>query len=133
MTTSDRAADVIRNHGTNTCQKPECIAQDLADADLLAPDLPEPDARIDNPAHRRAYIEEYGNLVGVPNIWKTGIQPITKIQTFPNHDNYVHIYDELEPREPITADEARTLAHALLAAANYAEQTKTPPNHLTPN
>lgn len=63
MSTYNKATDVIRAHGTD-CQEPECIAQDLADAGLLAPDLPEPDARIDDPAHRRAYIEEYGNLVG---------------------------------------------------------------------
>ena len=42
MNNRNRAADVIRAHGTDPCREPECIAQDLADAGLLAPDLPEP-------------------------------------------------------------------------------------------
>ena len=43
MSNRDRAADVIRAHGFDPCREPECIAQDLADAGLIAPDLPKPD------------------------------------------------------------------------------------------
>lgn len=42
MSIADRAAEVIDRHGFDVCREPECIAQDLADAGLLAPDLPEP-------------------------------------------------------------------------------------------
>lgn len=42
MNNREKAAEVIRAHGTDPCREPECIAQDLADAGLLAPDLPEP-------------------------------------------------------------------------------------------
>lgn len=45
MNNQDRAAEVIDRHGFDVCREPECIAQDLADAGLLAPDLPEPDVR----------------------------------------------------------------------------------------
>lgn len=47
MNNRDRAADVINRHGFDPCREPECIAQDLADAGLLAPDLPKPDAHGD--------------------------------------------------------------------------------------
>lgn len=103
----------------------DVAAAKLAEAGLLAADLPEPDLHADNPHHRRAYAEEYGTNAEAPHIWNPGTPPITHIQTFPNHDNHIHTYDELEPMEPLTANEARTLAHALLAAANHAEQTKT--------
>nr|DAX96075.1 MAG TPA: Protein of unknown function (DUF2862) [Caudoviricetes sp.] len=42
MNNQDRAAKVIDRHGFDPCREPECIAQDLADAGLLAPDLPVP-------------------------------------------------------------------------------------------
>lgn len=42
MSIADRAAEVIDRHGLDVCREPECIAQDLAAAGLLAPDLPEP-------------------------------------------------------------------------------------------
>ena len=42
MSNRDRAAEVIRAHGTDPCREPQCIAQDLADAGLITPDLPEP-------------------------------------------------------------------------------------------
>ena len=42
MSTIARAAQIIRDHGSDPCREPECIAQDLADAGLLAPDEPVP-------------------------------------------------------------------------------------------
>lgn len=45
MSNQAKAAEVIDRHGFDPCREPECIAQDLADAGLLAPDLPEPDVR----------------------------------------------------------------------------------------
>lgn len=48
MSNQDRAAKVIDRHGFDPCREPECIAQDLADAGLLAPDLPEPTLSFDD-------------------------------------------------------------------------------------
>jgi len=45
MGNTAKAAKVIDRHGFDVCREPECIAQDLADAGLLAPELPEPDIR----------------------------------------------------------------------------------------
>lgn len=42
MSNKERAAEVIREHGFDPCQEPECIADDLADAGLLAPDTDHP-------------------------------------------------------------------------------------------
>lgn len=48
MSNQDRAAEVIDRHGFDPCREPECIAQDIADAGLLAPDLPEPTFSFDD-------------------------------------------------------------------------------------
>ena len=45
MDNTAKAAKVIDRHGFDPCREPECSAQDLADAGLLAPELPEPDVR----------------------------------------------------------------------------------------
>lgn len=42
MNNRERAAGVIREHGFDPCKEPECIANDLADAGLLAPDIDHP-------------------------------------------------------------------------------------------
>lgn len=41
MTNIDRAADIVREHSFS--RRPDDVAQALADAGLLMPDLPEPD------------------------------------------------------------------------------------------
>lgn len=103
MTNRDRAAEVIRNHGTNPCQEPECIAQDLEDAGLLAPGLPEPsDPNVFLPNGK-------GWLPGGPHgpsIW-----------TAPNS---TVMLQRVEPGD-LTPEEARGIAYALLAAANCSE------------
>lgn len=111
MTTSDRAADVIRNHGTDTCQEPECIAQDLADADLLAPDLPEPDEHGKSGQFHMAEWLPLGTGLENPIVWTAAGAGRVMIQ-------------RIEPGE-LNPNETHKVALALLAAANYAEQTKT--------
>lgn len=103
MTNRDRAAEVIRNHGTNPCQEPECIAQDLEDAGLLAPDLPEPS----------------DPNVFLPNAkgWLPGGPHGPSIWTAPDSTVMLH---RVEPGD-LTPEEARGIAYALLAAANYSE------------
>lgn len=42
MNNQDKAAEVIRKHNSDgICSEPECLAQDLEEAGLLAPELPD--------------------------------------------------------------------------------------------
>lgn len=91
MRNRDRAADVIRAHGTDPCREPECIAKDLADAGLLAPDLPEPNELGD-------YLEQMWGTVRAGDGYVSFSTPT--------------VLDHIG---------ARFFAHALLAAANEAE------------
>lgn len=106
MSNRDRAADVIRAHGTEPCREPQCIAQDLADAGLIAPDLPEPD--VDNGVHR--VYTAVGNLDVVS---VTGHVQLNRLES----DGRTAVWDG----KPAAA---REFAHALLAAANAAEEGK---------
>mgnify|MGYP006995033306 CR=1 FL=1 len=103
MNNRDRAADVIRAHGTDPCREPECIAQDLADEGLLAPDLPEPDE---------------ADFVPGGKGWLPGGPHGPSIWTAPDSTVMVQ---RIEPGD-LTPAEARKVAHALLAAANYTEE-----------
>lgn len=98
MTSQDRVAKVIDRHGFDSCREPECIAQDLADANLLAPDLPEP-----SPG-------EEGALE-----WSDG-------EIWIEDDEAAVYIDVTKSFSRMTPNEARRLAHALLAAANYSEE-----------
>lgn len=122
MSNQDRAAKVIDRHGFDPCREPECIAQDLADAGLLAPDLPALSsdyATIEVPTRRTLimddadcptlYEDEDSILVGIVN----GEVELS-----------LGIHDEISVT--LLADKARGLAVALLAAANYAEENQCP-------
>lgn len=105
MTTSDRAADVIRAHGTDPCQEPECIAQDLDDAGLLAPDLPEPD----------------GTSANETPVWRSDRCLVT---TAIRESNQVRMWIVDVGEVPYSPQDARQQAYMLLAAANHLEQAK---------
>ena len=98
MSNIDRAAGVIRAHGTDPCREPECIAQDLADAGLITQDLPEPSKagfwHTDNTMTRALT-----NRLVEAGFYSQGV------------DTYVKL----------TPAEARELAANLTAAANHAE------------
>ncbi len=101
MSTIDRAADVIRAHGFDPCREPECIAQDLADAGLLAPDLPAPlTAANGNP------------------VWRA--DDTLMVTRYP--DGEIRMLLNPEQEACYTPDEAREAAHILLAAATYSEE-----------
>ena len=102
MSNRDRAAEVIRAHGTDPCREPECIAQDLADAGLLAPDLPEANE---------------ANFVPDGKEWLPGGPHGPSIWTAP--DSIVMV-QRIEPGD-LTPEEAREVANALYAAADYSE------------
>lgn len=106
MSTIARAAQIIRDHGSDPCREPECIAQDLADAGLLAPDLPEPN--------------DTGIFVPDGKGWLPGGQHGPSIWTAPGGRVMVQ---RIEPGD-LTPEEAREVAHAMLAAANYSEGKK---------
>lgn len=103
MSNRDRAAEVIRAHGTDPCREPECIAQDLADAGLLAPDVPKPDE---------------ADFVPGGKGWLPGGPHGPSVWTAPDSTVMVQ---RIEPGD-LTPEEAREVAHALLAAANYSQE-----------
>lgn len=93
-----RACDVIRKHLPTGCAEPECIANLVQDAGLLAPDLPEP--RIDI-GEWQEWGYKHGNSVALEN------GEIT-----------VYIPDDIS--RDLTPYEAREIAAWLNAAANAA-------------
>lgn len=111
MNNRDRAAEVIRTwqarHKTemdnNTDWAAQNLAGDLADAGLLAPDLPE---------------ASKANFVPDGKEWLPGGPHGPSIWTAPDSTVMVQ---RLEPGD-LTPEEAREVAHALLAAANYSEE-----------
>lgn len=101
MSTIDRAADVIRAHGFDPCREPECIAQDLADAGLLAPDLPAPlTAANGNP------------------VWRA--DDTLMVTRYP--DGEIRMLLNPEQEACYTPQAARDQAALLLAAANHSEE-----------
>lgn len=110
MSNQDQAAQVIRTwqkrHKNAMDDNPDWAAQNLAGdlqrAGLLAPDLPEPDRTPDG--HFGGYL-----------VWED-----EKVWTV---DDEVAVYTDIpESFGWMTPKEARTLAHALLAAADYSEE-----------
>lgn len=100
MSKQDRAAKAIK-FGIARGYNPEQVATLLNELNLLAPDLPEPSAGSD------------GAL-----LWHN--------ETVWIEDDEVSVYTDL-PKSInwMTPNEARNLAHALLAAAQYAEEETT--------
>ena len=100
MSTIARAAQIIRDHGSDPCREPECIAQDLADAGLIAPDLPGP--------------QEHGGEiiwpVQDPDEWAVSL-----------HDGWVRLFDERGAIFTASRKLARDLGHIFLAAGNHTE------------
>lgn len=100
-----RACDVIREHLPTGCAEPECIANLLQDAGLLAPDLPEPD--------------ECPQDIHTPG-WRIDQDKYAAVLA-----GQVHISDYFGWGNSYPPAVIRTMAYKLLAAADYAE--KHPP------
>ena len=121
MSILDNASDVIRawqkRHTTLMDKDPEWsahnLAVDLNRADLLTPELPEPDHDTRDPEWRSEYKENYG--YEAPDVWN--VNPLLRVGAFPQ-DNDITVWDDGEPLEPFTVAEARRFAYALLAAAD---------------
>lgn len=103
MSNKERAAEIIEKHGFYPCCEPECLAQDLADAGLLAPDLPEPDG--DDGVHHVYTAVDNLDVVSV-----TGHVQLNRLEPA----GRTAVWDG----KPAAA---RSFAHVLLAAANHAE------------
>lgn len=126
MSNRDRAAEVIRTwqarHKTEMDNNPDWAAQnlagDLAQAGLLAAELPEPDHDARDPEWRSEYEEDYG--YSAPDVWDVGTR--IGVGVF-RGSHEITVWDDREPLEPFSIAEARQLAYALLAAANRSEET----------
>lgn len=110
MSNRERAAQIISDHGKDTiCNEPECLAQDLDDAGLLAPDLPEP-SRGMFPRGAAWYLT---GQIGDIRRTEEGIVAFGR-------DCHSQPF-----RLVLTEAEAEAIAHAFLAATNYAEGADT--------
>ena len=106
MNNIDKVAEVIAKHNADgVCNEPECIANDLADAGLLAPNLPKPTTIAEGGRGAtwgrdvQVWVEDGGNRVWV----EMGDMTISyTVESARKHGN-------------------RLLAAANLAAANHAE------------
>lgn len=116
MSNREKAAEVIRAHGFDPCREPECIAQDLADAGLLAPDLPTLKydyASIEVPV-RSTIInmhddpERYDDDSILVGTW------FGEVEFSLGKFDEVSVYMSIE--------QARDFAHALLGSADYSEE-----------
>lgn len=116
MSIIDRVVQVIREHDSDdACREPECLAQDLADAGLLMPDLPEPTTPENDPEWAQEYMD----------VWEW----MPDAEWRPAADFYINIYngDQINAGFGTTQEEwvdlspesLRSIAYALLAAANY--------------
>ncbi|WP_288855642.1 hypothetical protein [uncultured Corynebacterium sp.] len=109
MTNIDRAAYIIAA-AVGDDMLTHAAAQDLADAGLLAPDLPEPG---------RAWRDD-----DAPLIWhvpERNDRLAATVDERPTHPT-IGLEDDNRVLKHLTATEARALALALLAAANHARE-----------
>lgn len=124
MTTIDKAAEVIRTwqqrHKGIMDSNPDWAAQNLAhdlqNAGLLAPELPEPDHDTRDPKWRAEYKEKYG--YSAPDVWC--MNPWLSVGVFPG-ENEIRVWDDGEPLEPFSIEEAQKLGYCFLAAARHAK------------
>ena len=130
MTNFDRAAQVIYDEVNQTWERGEIltaageaerVANALADAGLLAPDLPAPDRDMRDPKWQKEYEESWDDP-NAPSIWDT--TALYEVGVFPG-DNTITIWDDGEPLEPLTTDEAKRFRLALHAAEQTAAAQHT--------
>lgn len=100
MSKQDRVAKAIK-FGSARGYTPEQIATLLNELNLLAPDAPQP----------------YFEYAGGP-VWEVN----NGYSIEKERPGEITVSYHGEPAEPITPQEARSLAAALLAAANYSEE-----------
>lgn len=109
MSKQDRAAKAIK-FGVARGYTPEQIATLLNELNLLAEDLPEPSRGMTAPRGKVWYLDG-----PIGDIRSSGEDIVIS-----GHD-----YRHQSIRQVLTRAEAETIAHALLAAAQYAEEETT--------
>ena len=127
MTNYDRATQIIYDEVYKTWERGEILtaageaerlANALADAGLLAPDLPAPTYDMRDPKWKAEYEESWDDH-NAPSIWDA--TPFFSVGVFPG-DNTITVWDNHEPMEPLTIDEAKALRLALHAAEQTAKE-----------
>lgn len=121
MTNQDRAAKVISDTIRNGLRVPEepgySIARKLYEEGLLASDLPKPDRNAQDPEWQSEYEENYE--CQAPDVWWATSN--LSVAAF-RQDGDVTIWDDGEPMQPLSLEEACKFAHALLAAVRRQKQ-----------
>lgn len=125
MTNFDRAVKAIE-HAAKRGYTPEQTARLLNAFDLLPEDLPVPDRDMRDPKWKKEY-EAAWDSPEAPSIWDA--TALYEVGVFPG-DNTITIWDDGEPLEPLTTDEAKRFRLALHAAEQTAtaQHTKETPN-----
>ena len=127
MNSIDKAVQVIYDEVNQTWERGEILttageaerlANALADAGLLAPDLPAPDRDMRDPKWRAEHEESWDDP-NAPSIWDA--TPFFSVGVFPG-DNTITVWDNHEPMEPLTIDEVKKLRLALHAAEQTAKE-----------
>lgn len=125
MDNKDQAANIIA-HSLKNGDSPARIARHLADYGILADDLPAPTHDMRDPKWQAQYEDDWDDP-NAPSIWDT--TALYEVGVFPG-DNTITIWDDGEPLEPLTTDEAKRFRLALHAAEQTAktQHTKETPN-----
>lgn len=127
MNSIDKAAQVIydevyraweRGEILTAAGEAERVANALADAGLLAEDLPAPTHDMRDPKWQKEY-EDNWDYSEAPTIWDA--TTFYEVGVFPG-DNTITIWDDGEPLEPLTIDEAKRFRLALHAAEQTAKE-----------
>ena len=97
---------------------PHDAVEALAQAGLLADDLPAPTYDMRDPKWQAQYEDDWDNPEA-PSIWDA--TPFFSVGVFPG-DNTITVWDNHNPLEPLTIDEAKALRLALHAAEQTAKE-----------
>lgn len=120
MTNFDRALAVLeaaRRPGDLRIHPTDAV-EALADAGLLAPDLPAPDHDMRDPKWQKEYEDDWDDHEA-PSIWAA--TPFLEVGVFPG-DPDITIWDDGEPLEPFTINKVKKLRQALHAAEQTAKE-----------
>lgn len=130
MSNYDRAAQIIYDEVYKTWERGEILtaageaerlANALADAGLLAEDLPAPTYDMRDPKWKAEYEESWDDH-NAPSIWDA--TPFFSVGVFPGDDT-ITVWDDHEPLEPFSIDEVKKLRLALHAAEQTAAAQHT--------
>lgn len=123
MTSYDRALRVLeaaRRPGEHRIHPTDAV-EALAQAGLLADDLPAPTYDMRDPKWQAQYEDDWDNPEA-PSVWDA--TALYEVGVFPG-DNTITIWDNHEPLEPLTIDEVKALRLALHAAEQTAAAQHT--------